>query len=173
MTLDNGDPRPLLLVDVDGVLNPWEAVECPAGFREYSFFPGERVLLSEGHGELLRELAGSFELVWATAWEHRANRLICPVIELPELPVIEFPLAGTDFFFRKLPAVIESVGDRPCAWIDDEHHPEHYEWARERGVPTLIVDIDPAVGLTAGVAADLVKWAAGLRNPSSSPNQVC
>lgn len=170
MILDSGDPRPLLLVDVDGVLNPWEAAECPPGFREYSFFPGERVLLSEGHGELLRELAASFELVWATAWEHRANRLICPVIELPELPVIEFPLAGTDFFFRKLPAVIESVGDRPCAWIDDDHHPDHHEWARERGVPTLIVDIDPAVGLTADVAADLVKWAVGLRNRSSKSN---
>jgi len=171
VTLDSTDPRPLLLVDVDGVLNPWLAVECPAGFREYSFFPGERVRLSEGHGALLRELADSFELVWATAWEHRANRLVCPVIALPELPVIEFPLSGTDFGFRKLPAVIESVGDRPCAWIDDEHHPEHYHWARDRGVPTLIVDIDPAVGLTAPVAADLAEWAANLRTQPGNPGK--
>jgi len=162
VTLDSDDPRPLLLVDVDGVLNPWRAVECPPGFREYSFFPGVRVRLSEGHGELLRELASSFELVWATAWEHRANRLICPVIAIPELPVIEFPVPGTDFFFRKLPAVIDSVGDRPCAWIDDEHWPDHYYWARERAVPTLIVDIDPAVGLTERVARDLADWAAAL-----------
>jgi hypothetical protein len=170
LILNSGDPRPLLLVDVDGVLNPWRAFEIPAGFREYSFFPGDRVLLSEGHGALLRELAGSFELVWATAWEHRANRLICPVIGLPELPVIEFPLGGRDFFFRKLPAVIESVGDRPCAWIDDEHRPDHDDWARDRGVPTLIVDIDPAVGLTARVAADLAEWAANLRDQPSSPD---
>jgi hypothetical protein len=168
--LDNGDPRPVLLVDVDGVLNPWQAARCPPGFREYSFFPGERVLLSKGHGDLLRDLSGPFELVWATAWEHRANRLICPVIALPELPVIEFPLAGTDYFFRKLPAVIESVGDRPCAWIDDEHHPAHYKWARDRGVPTLIVDIDPAVGLTTQVAADLADWAAALRDQASNPD---
>lgn len=169
MILDTGDPRPLLLVDVDGVLNPWLAVECPPGFREYNFFPGERVLLSEDHGALLRDLSGSFELVWATAWEHRANLLICPVIALPVLPVIEFPLPGTDFAFRKLPAVIESVGDRPCAWIDDEHHATHHEWARGRGVPTLIVDIDPAVGLTAGVAEDLAEWATTLRDDQSSP----
>jgi hypothetical protein len=162
VTLRNSDPRPLLLVDVDGVLNPWHAIDCPPGFREYSFFPGERVLLSEGHGDLLRELASSFELVWATAWEHRANRLICPVIALPELPVIEFPVTGPDYVFRKLPAVIDSVGDRPCAWIDDEHHPAHYRWARERGVPTLIVDIDPAEGLTASVAKQLAEWAAAL-----------
>jgi len=165
VTLDSADPRPLLLVDVDGVLNPWQAIACPDGFREYSFFPGERVLLSEGHGELLRSLAGSFELVWATAWEHKANRFICPVIALPELPVIEFPQTGPDYLFRKLPGVISSIGDRACAWIDDEHQPDHYVWARERGVPTLLVDIDPAEGLTPRVAEQLVQWAATLPRP--------
>jgi hypothetical protein len=162
VTLNSSDPRPLLLVDVDGVLNPWLAVGCPPGFRAYSFFSGERVLLSEGHGDLLRGLATSFELVWATAWEHKANRLICPVIALPELPVIEFPVTGPDYVFRKLPAVIDAVGDRPCAWIDDEHQPAHYRWADERGVPTLIVDIDPAEGLTGRVAKQLAEWAAAL-----------
>jgi hypothetical protein len=156
------DSRPILLVDVDGVLNPWLARSCPPGFGEYDFFPGERVLLSPGHGELLLSLAQAYELVWATAWEHRANRLICPVLALPPLPVIEFPLSGRDLYFRKLPAVIEAVGSRPCAWIDDEHRPDHYTWAERRGVPTLIVDIDPALGLTSDVAARLAEWAAAL-----------
>jgi hypothetical protein len=164
LTPDHADPRPLLLVDVDGVLNPWLAPRCPDGYREYSFFPGQRVLLSAAHGDLLRTLASSFELVWATAWEHKANRLICPVIALPELPVIEFPITGPDYLFRKLPAVIDSVGDRPCAWIDDEHLPDHYAWARARGVPTLLVDIDPAEGLTPRVAAQLAAWAAALNS---------
>ena len=162
MSLSGTDPRPILLVDVDGVLNPWLAENCPPGFGEYDFFPGERVLLSPGHGELLLSLARAYELVWATAWEHRANRLICPVLSLPELPVIEFPLSGRDLFFRKLPAVIEAVGDRPCAWIDDEHRPDHYTWAASRDVPTLMVDIDPAEGLTTGVVARLAEWAAAL-----------
>jgi hypothetical protein len=160
--LDSTDPRPVLLVDVDGVLNPWLAEGCPAGFGVYDFFPGERVLLSPGHGELLLSLAHDYELVWATAWEHRANRLICPVLALPELPVIEFPLSGRDLYFRKLPAVIEAVGDRPCAWIDDEHRPDHYTWGASRGVPTLIVDINPAEGLTSDVVARLADWAAAL-----------
>jgi hypothetical protein len=164
VSFDSADPRPLLLVDVDGVLNPWLAAGCPDGFRQYWFPSGERVLLSPGHGELLRSLAGSFELVWATAWEHMANRLICPIIALPELPVIEFPDTGPDEVFRKLPAVIDSVGDRPCAWIDDDHRPDHYVWARQRGVPTLIVDIDPAEGFTPPQAARLAEWAATLAN---------
>jgi len=162
VSLARSDPRPILLVDVDGVLNPWLAEDCPPGFGEYDFFPGERVLLSPGHGELLLSLAQAYELMWATAWEHRANRLICPVLALPELPVIEFPLSGRDLYFRKLPSVIQAVGDRPCAWIDDEHRPDHYTWAESRGVPTLIVDIDPAQGLTSDVAARLAGWAAAL-----------
>ena len=159
------DPRPILLVDVDGVLNPWEAESCPDGFAEYQFFPGERVLLSPGHGKLLRSLAGTYQLVWATAWEHNANRWICPVLELPQLPVIEFPLGGRDVLFRKLPAVIEAVGDRPCAWIDDMHQPDHYEWAAGRGVPTLMMDIDPAEGFTTVHAGQLSDWAAPLSQP--------
>lgn len=162
MRLDSADPRPVLFVDVDGVLNPWLAEDCPPGFDVYDFFPGERVLLSPAHGKLLMSLASAYELVWATAWEHRANSLICPVLSLPELPVVEFPLDGRDRYFRKLPSVIEAVGDRPCAWIDDEHQPDHYTWAERRGVPTLIIDIDPAEGLTSDVVERLAEWAAAL-----------
>jgi hypothetical protein len=162
VTIDPADPRPLLLVDVDGVLNPWLAEDCPDGYSEYHFFPGERVLLSPEHGKLLTSLTPAYELVWATAWEHRANRLICPVLSMPELPVIEFPLDGRDLYFRKLPAVIDAVGSRPCAWIDDAHEADHFAWAAQRGVPTLIVDIDPAEGLTSDVIAILADWAEGL-----------
>jgi hypothetical protein len=156
------DPRPILLVDVDGVLNPWAAADVPPGYAAYDFFPGERVLLCAGHGKLLTSLAERFELVWATAWEHRANQLICPVLALPHLPVIEFPLGGRDLLFRKLPSVVEAVGDRSCAWIDDAHQPDHYSWAEHRGIPTWMVDIDPAVGLTPEIARQLADWAAGL-----------
>ncbi|MBO0826116.1 MAG: hypothetical protein J2P28_03620 [Actinobacteria bacterium] len=161
--LDGADPRPILLIDVDGVLNPWLAPDCPPGFGFYDFFAGERVLLSPAHGKLLNSLASQYELVWATAWEHRANQYIAPVLSLPQLPVIEFPLEGRDAFFRKLPAVMAAVGDRPCAWIDDEHRPDHHVWAELRGVPTLLIDIDPAEGLTSVVAAQLADWAASLR----------
>ena len=44
--------RALLLVDVDGVLNPWGDECCPAGFSEYDLFPGddEPVRLAVIHG---------------------------------------------------------------------------------------------------------------------------
>jgi hypothetical protein len=86
------------------------------------------------------------------------------------LPVIEFPLSGRDLFFRKLPSVIEAVGDRPCAWIDDVHLPDHYEWAANRVTPTLLIDINPAEGFTAATAQQLAAWAAGLREPEGQPD---
>jgi hypothetical protein len=60
------DSKPLLLIDVDGVLNPYP--DCPQGYAEYRFFPGdvEPVRLSALHGEWLRELGPHFTMAWAT-----------------------------------------------------------------------------------------------------------
>jgi hypothetical protein len=43
--------RPALLLDVDGVINPYGTATCPAGFTEYDLFPGEEpVRLCPAHG---------------------------------------------------------------------------------------------------------------------------
>ena len=55
---------PLLLLDVDGVLNPFAAPGCPPGYQEYEFFPGEEpVRLCAAHGPWLQELATRFQIV--------------------------------------------------------------------------------------------------------------
>src|ERR1700689_4784255 len=70
---------PLLLLDVDGVLNPFAAPACPPGYTEHEFFPGEEpVRLCSAHGPWLQELATRFQIVWATAWGADANRLLAP-----------------------------------------------------------------------------------------------
>ena len=72
---------PLLLLDVDGVLNPFAAAACPPGYTEHEFFPGEDpVRLCPAHGPWLRELAARFRIVWATAWGADANRLLTPLL---------------------------------------------------------------------------------------------
>jgi hypothetical protein len=155
--------RPLLLLDVDGVLNPHAAPQPPPGYQVPDFFHDailgldREVLLNPEHGTWLRSLAGAYELMWATGWEHHANRLICPVLGLPELPVIEFP-PTPDGWFQKLPSVRAAVGTRACAWIDDFHTPNHYAWARERGAPTLLIEIDPERGLQRDHVDQLREW---------------
>ena len=74
----DGAKRPYLLIDVDGVLNPFGAVDRPRGFAWHEL-GGYGVWLSRRHGEWLNGLAEWFDLVWATTWEHDADLLIAPV----------------------------------------------------------------------------------------------
>lgn len=117
--------RPLILLDVDGVLNPfvrpgkaWQAHKCACGGTTYN------MLLNPEHGPQLLALAeqGGAELVWATAWEHDANRAIAPIIGLPQLPVIEVLKGDVEPYgvCFKSPAVAEYVNGRPFLWVDDD-----------------------------------------------------
>lgn len=150
---------PLLLLDVDGVLNPFAAPACPPGYTEHEFFPGEDpVRLCPAHRPWLQDLATRYQIVWATAWGADANRLLAPLLQLPGLPVIRFP--PVPFHPRdKLPPIIRFAARRPLTWIDDAHPPEAHVWAANRRVPTLLIGIDPAEGLTRPVIEQSLQWA--------------
>jgi HAD domain in Swiss Army Knife RNA repair proteins len=154
---------PLFLLDVDGVLNPFAAPACPRGYTEHELFPGEEpVRLCSAHGSWLQELATRFQIVWATAWGADANRLLAPLLRLPELPVIAFPPAP--FHSRdKLPAIVRYAGQRALVWIDDALPPEAHFWAAHRHPPTLLISIDPAEGLTRPAVDQALRWAAAPR----------
>jgi hypothetical protein len=161
-----GSDRPLFLLDVDGVLNPFAATACPPGYTEHDLFAGEEpVRLCLAHGSWLRELAAQFELVWATAWGAEANRLLTPLLGLPELPFIAFSLSIPFNPREKLPAIITYAGHRPVVWIDDALHAddalqsEARAWAASRHPPTLLLGIDPAIGLTRATVDQALHWA--------------
>jgi hypothetical protein len=150
--------RPLLFLDVDGVLNPFP--ETPDGFDEHDFFPedGEPVRLADAHREWLHELSGAYELVWATGWGENANRLLSPFFGLPTLPVVSVPSIPFDPS-AKVPGVDALASDRPAAWVDDLLTPEARAWAAERRAPTLLVDVDSQEGLTRRHVDTLLGWA--------------
>jgi hypothetical protein len=160
-------PKPFLLIDVDGVLNPLAVRppgDVPPGFVAYDL-DGFRVFLAREHGSWLTGLAVDFDLVWATSWEHDADRLIAERVGLPRgLPVITFESSQTGWM-KKLPDVIRFVGDRPVAWIDDDLGPDEYDWAGSRAVSTLLIQPDHRVGLTLAHIDQLRSFALELRGP--------
>jgi hypothetical protein len=142
--------RPLLLLDVDGVLNPIGRLPSdgvPDGFHEHRI-AGLRVLLNPSHGVWIRELATRYEVAWATSWEHDANDLIAPLLGVPvDLPVVTFEASDAGWMV-KLPAIAAFAADRPTAWVDDQISDADRAWADARQAPTLFVSTDSRIGWT-------------------------
>jgi hypothetical protein len=150
---------PIVFLDVDGPLNPFEAkpTRRPAGYRTHRMRPEGwdspdikplRVWLNPDHGAKILALPG--EAVWATTWEEQANRWIAPEIGLPELPVVrwpEEPRFGDGVFWKTRPLVAWAAG-RPFVWIDDQITDADLDfvdaWHAGRA---LLYWIDPSVGL--------------------------
>lgn len=146
--------KTLLLLDVDGVLIPWQAKTAPPDYQWFELQhrvggtdTKEASLLSPSLGTRLSRLGERFQLVWATGWEHEANRVLAPILGLPELPVIEFP-RDEDGTFVKLVTVSKIPSSTSVIWLDDELTESAKEWARTRAGKTLLVDVDPSTGLT-------------------------
>lgn len=156
------DGRPLLLVDVDGPLNPFAAkpTRRPEGYTTHRLHQ-YRVWLNPDHGPMLLGFAERhrMELAWCTTWEHDANTMIGPRIGLPELPVVEFGFTATRWKFG---AVLDFAGDRPVAWLDDDfaEFPEFRdEFLAARGDrPTLLHHVSPRIGLTQADLDAVAQW---------------
>jgi Swiss Army Knife RNA repair-like protein len=151
--------RPLLFVDVDGVLSLFGFDEVPGPMHLVDGVPH---CLPRAGGRRLGRLAERFELVWATGWEEKANEYLPRLLELPfrELPYLTFDgraMFGTAHW--KLDAIERYAGNRPLAWIDDSIDEECLEWARRREAPTLIVQTESAVGITDEHVEELERWA--------------
>jgi hypothetical protein len=157
---------PILFLDVDGVISLFGfapgAEQLPGPLH---WIDGIAHFIPEDVGERLVRLAESFELVWATGWEERANEHLPFILGLPfrDLPYLTFD--GRAVFGSahwKLDAIDAYAADRPAAWIDDNIDEECSAWAQGRNAPTLLVHTDPAIGLTAEHVDELLRWAARL-----------
>ena len=79
--------RPILAVDVDGVISLFGFDEPPASDEaRFELVDGMVHCISLPAGERLRRLAEHYDLVWATGWEDKANDYLPNMLGLPELP---------------------------------------------------------------------------------------
>ena|SRR5438105_4266435 len=157
--------RPLLLIDVDGVISLFGF--DPAGPPEGHFLNVDGIahFLSATARRHLGELCQWFDPAWCTGWEEKANEYLPGALGLPgPWPYLELEAsAGDGSRHWKLAAIERYAGPtRPLAWIDDGHDQNCHDWAAGRPGPTLLICTDPAIGLTAEQTSRLVEWAQAL-----------
>ncbi len=168
--------RPLLLLDVDGVINvfrpglqdgpAWAAV----GGLDLAFqVQGHWLRVPRGMKERLKRLDEAFECVWATSWEGDAATVVGARLGIGRhWPFIRF-LSSRGTGRRKLAAISdwcdEHAQGRPLAWVDDDIDPSAWDWARNRG-DTLLVPTRLDEGLTEHQADELLRWADALAGES-------
>jgi hypothetical protein len=164
------EQRPLLMVDVDGVISlfSFDGQGRPEG-RFHSIDGIPHFLSSHAAAHLL-DLWATFELVWASGWEEKANEYLPHLLGLPgPLPYVSFDrgVGATRLTNAhwKLDAIDAYALDRPLAWIDDAFNDACHEWAGARPAPTLLVRTLPAQGLTEKEASELARWARDLASP--------
>jgi hypothetical protein len=167
--------RPLLLLDIDGVISLFGF--DPAGRPDGRFVlvDGIAHYLSGVVGQHLRRLGGAFELAWCSGWEEKAEEYLPDALELPAgTPHLTFgPAAQSAGRHWKLASIDRYAGSkRALAWVDDAHDATCVEWAEARSAPTLLVATDPAVGLTGFHTTELMDWAAELPRAVSSATRT-
>jgi hypothetical protein len=162
--------RPILAVDVDGVISLFGFEEPPdRNLARFELIDGMVHCISLPAGQRLLRLAEHYELVWATGWEDKANYYLPHLLGLPELPHLTFDGAARFGSAHWKLGPLDHYGKgRAMAWVDDNFDESCYQWARERPEPTLLVPTEAALGLQEAETEALAAWARGLERESAS-----
>jgi HAD domain in Swiss Army Knife RNA repair proteins len=159
----NGE-RPLLMVDIDGVISlfGFDPHALPDG--AFQTIDGIPHFLSRAAAAHLLTLVEDFDLVWCSGWEEKAEEYLPRLLDLPAgLPFLRFERsrgAGRSINGHwKLDAIDTYADAHPLAWIDDAFDESCHAWAAARPAPTLLVQTVPADGLTSREALLLATWA--------------
>jgi hypothetical protein len=149
-------------LDVDGVISLFgfegSLGELPGRFH---LIDGMAHCIPDEIGSRLQRLGESFEIVWATGWEDRANDRLPEILGLPAaLPFLTFDgRASFGSAHWKIDPIDRYAGDRPLAWVDDCIDASCEDWAEMRTAPTLLVPTDPTQGLTDAHVEAMLSWA--------------
>jgi hypothetical protein len=176
--------RPLVLVDIDGVLNVFNARWL--GRHQFLARAGAyTVVLDRRHPGWFRTLAEHAELRWATMWQAEAATIFGRVANI-----------GTDWGYLDFDSVwmrrtvgrtgvgvggykwplIEQCGQssRPLIWIDDDMTDRHLAWAERRaaaGDPTLFIRTDPSSGFTKKQFQTVLQFVARRETDGTTPTE--
>jgi hypothetical protein len=188
----DGSAKPLLLVDIDGVISlfgfapgtgsapgiggSWAGHESAGARPEGSFHAIDGIphFLSATAARHLLALVSSFELVWASGWEEKADEYLPHLLGLPSgLAHLSFAREVGGRSGARAHWKIEAIdayagGERALAWVDDAFDDTCHAWADARTAPTLLVRTVPHVGFTEREASRLRAFARSAQ-PAAQP----
>lgn len=155
--------KPLLFLDVDGVLNCL-AIEEPEGSTRLSsaglYGSTTEVICPAGTKERLERLLEHYDPVWATAWLGTAHGYFRGHLCLSEFPWPYIQYAG-----YKITEIIKYAEGKPFVWVDDfaEYELDQLGWLNDiqRYWPdnAYYLAPDPQVGLTDEQVDRLIEFA--------------
>lgn len=139
------NPRPLVFLDVDGVINDLSYVPgCVRDF-EYSFVSshGHTVVIPDYMPALVQWLCSIAEVHWCTAWRHRANDEIADFLGIEKLPVVDDGTTVRHTEWKAAAAFELAAGalseGRRVLWIED-----FYDRPPVREMPKGVEFVDTA-----------------------------
>lgn len=153
--------KPLFLLDIDGVLNLFDAriptgkhwfdtkgrmhaeTRVPDHLRE-AIVHGYSLVLHPEHPDMISEIEELFEPVWATMWQELAWMAGLEMGFGVDWDYIDFDSfytaeqhaerrrTGVGVGPYKQPGIEAILGDRPGVWVDDDMTPAQILWAQRR-----------------------------------------
>lgn len=163
------EPRAVLILDIDGTINPFYAriakEQGQPAFKDFSEYAIEDSVFGKAsaflEGELLKRIFGELkeagvELVWGSAWNEGSNLVLSMLGIEDRWPTIDFS-EGIDFspsiMSWKLSTVRSYVENRygdqmPLIWLEDELYEDAEAWLASRGSEQLSISPDRNRGLT-------------------------
>jgi len=140
--------RPLVLLDVDGVINDLTSLQ--------RFYVPHQITVIDSHGfkvhipdympDLIQRLVTNCEVYWCSTWRERANDEIAGHLGIPSLPVVT---NGSD---RRVvdwkeaaarPLVQKALGEgRDVYWIEDHagYQPTNRPWDQVTMIDTALTE---------------------------------
>lgn len=175
--------KPILLLDVDGVVNALSplrphVVRTVPGGTDAKGNPRTYTLHFDNEiAEMIDVLAEHYEIHWATMWNNTANTVLAPMVGLDTFPVMTCNHGrGWDLleaqglptwkihglWYAKTPLIPAYVGERRFAWVDDDHTYRDRKYLDGQVEQDFfLLRTDAFDGLTWEDVADLVSWAKG------------
>ena len=180
--------KPILFLDVDGVLNAFapvrpHTVHKIGGRTVKGVFMPYTINFDNEVVDMIDALAEHFEIVWATMWNAKANEQVAPVLGIEPFPTLfcdhndgwdEAVLRGTPaheihrLWYAKTPLIPAYAGTQPFAWVDDDHSGADRDWLATHcdAEHFLLVRTNADTGLAWDDVAALITWAQNLASGS-------